>query len=267
MRDFRDAKAMAQTLREALKAKSVPLTHSESLELVAKVLGFHDWNVLSARIQSEQQAPVTEAATVPPISADARLPTVPLRDIVLFPTMIVPVLMGREASKRAVERAMAADQRILAVTQRRAVDDNPAPQGLYRVGVTASVIDRTALQDGTIRAVVKGLERAAIVQWSEGQFLTAEVAPVEESRGQGAEAFDLSRAVLEEFRAYRNVASLSAGPYAYLQYIREPSELADAVASFLLVKIDQKQDLLETSDVIARIEKVRALMQADRQAG
>jgi len=169
--------------------------------------------------------------------------------------------MGREASKRAV----AGDQRILAVTQRRAADDNPAPQGLYRVGVTASVIDRTALHDGTIRLVAKGLERAAIVQWSEGQFLTAEVAPVEDSRGQEAEAFDLSRAMLEEFRAYRN-ASLSAGPYARLPHIREPSELADAVASFLLVEIDRRQDLLETSDVIARIEKVRALMQADRQA-
>ena len=265
MRDFRDAKAMAQTLREALKAKSVPLTHSESLELVAKVLGFHDWNVLSARIQSEHQPPLTEATAVPPISTDARLPTVPLRDIVLFPKMIAPLLMGREASKRAVERAVAGDQRILAVTQRRAADDNPAPQGLYRVGVTASFIDRTTLHDGTIRLVVKGLERAAIVQWSEGQFLTAEVAPVEDSRGQEAEAFDLSRAVLEEFQAYRN-ASLSAGPYAHLPYIREPSELADAVASFLLVEIDRRQDLLETSDVIARIEKVRALMQADRQA-
>ena len=261
MRDFRDAKAMAQTLREALKAKSVPVTHSESLELVAKVLGFHDWNVLSARIQSEHQPPVTEATAVPPISTDARLPTVPLRDIVLFPKMIAPLLMGREASKRAV----AGDQRILAVTQRRAADDNPAPQGLYRVGVTASFIDRTTLHNGTIRLVVKGLERAAIVQWSEGQFVTAEVAPVEESRGQEAEAFDLSRAVLEEFQAYRN-ASLSAGPYARLPHIREPSELADAVASFLLVEIEQRQDLLETSDVIARIEKVRALMQADRQA-
>ena len=162
MRDFRDAKAMAQTLREALKAKSVPLTHSESLELVAKVLGFHDWNVLSARIQSEQQPPVTEAATVPPISTDARLPTVPLRDIVLFPKMIAPLLMGREASKRAVEHAMAGDQRILAVTQRRAADDNPAPQGLYPVGVTASVIDRTTLHDGAIRLVVKSLKRAGL---------------------------------------------------------------------------------------------------------
>jgi len=271
MRDFRDAKAMAQTLREALQAKSVSLTHGESLELVARVLGFHDWNVLSARIQSEQQPLVTEPAALPPISTG--LPTVPLRDLVLFPKMIVPVFVGRETSKRAVERAMAGDQRILAVTQRRAADDNPGPHGLYGAGVTASVIDLTALDDGRIRLLVKGLERATIVHLVEGQFLTAEIATMEESRGQEAEAFALARAVLEmlavsqfEFRAARNV-SYYAAPHAHFLHIREPGVLADALAPHLVVnKIDQRQDLLETSDVIARLEKILALMKADRQA-
>jgi uncharacterized protein len=125
MRDFRDAKAMAQTLRDALQAKSLSLTHSESLELVAKVLGFHDWNVLSARIASERQqsvagpattvaattvAATTVAATaLPPILAGAGLPAVPVRDFVLFPQMIMPLFVGRDTSKRAVERAMAGD--------------------------------------------------------------------------------------------------------------------------------------------------------------
>jgi ATP-dependent Lon protease len=81
---------MAQTLREALKPKSVSLTHSESLELVARILGFHDWNVLSARIQSERQPTATAPTDLPPISAGARLPAVPLRDIVLLPQMIAP---------------------------------------------------------------------------------------------------------------------------------------------------------------------------------
>jgi len=263
MRDFRDAKAMAQRLRDALKSKSVSLTHSESLELVAKVLGFHDWNVLSARIQSERQPPVTGPAALPPISAAAGLPTLPLRDIVLFPNMIAPLFMGRETSKRAVERAMARDRRIFAVTQRRAADDNPGPQDLHRVGVAASVIDLTPLIDGTVRLVVKGLERATILRWAEGQFLTAEIAAIDETRAQEAEAFDLSRAVLEEF--YRK-ADLSAAPYVPIPHIREPGELADAVAPRLLVEIDHRQDLLETSDVIARLEKILALMKADRQA-
>jgi uncharacterized protein len=258
MRDFRDAKAMAQTLREALQTKSVPLTHSESLELVARVLGFHDWNVLSARIQSEHQAPTEPTA---PISTSARLPTVPLRDAVLFPKMVIPLVMGREASKHAVERAMAGDQRILSVTQRRATDDNPTLEGLYRVGVTASVIDLTALDDGTFRLVVKGIERVSIVQLAEGQFLTAEVAAIEQTRGQEAEAFTLSRAVLEEFRQYRHPA-LPAAHYALFPHIREPGVLADAIAPNLSVEIDRRQDLLETSDVIARIEKILALMKA-----
>jgi uncharacterized protein len=265
MRDFRDAKAMAQTLREALKAKSVSLTHSESLELVAKVLGFHDWNVLSAAIQSEREPHLITPAAMPPVSAGAWLSTVPLRDLVLFPNMIVPLLMGREASKRAVERAMSSDKRFLAVTQRRATDDNPTPQGLYGVGAIASVIDVTPLDDGTIRLLVKGLARAAIVQTTEGQFLTAEIAAVEETRGQAPEAFDLSRAVLEACRIYRN-ASLAAAPYARLPHVREPSVLADAVAPFLWVEIDRRQDLLETSDVVARLDKILALMKGDRQA-
>jgi len=119
MRDFRDARAMAQTLREALKPKAVSLTHSESLELVAKILGFHDWNVLSARIQSEHQPPAGRpgtaitADTLAPIAAVAGLPTLPLRDLVLFPHMIVPLFVGRDTTKRALEHAMAGDKLIL----------------------------------------------------------------------------------------------------------------------------------------------------------
>jgi ATP-dependent Lon protease len=270
MRDFRDAKAMAQTLREALKPKSVSLTHGESLELVAKILGFHDWNVLSARIKSEHP-PVAEPATALfmsgelAIPAGAWLPTVPLRDIVLFPQTITRVFVGRDKTKRAVEHAMAGDKRIFAVTQRRAADDHPARDTLYGVGVAAAVIDSTTMVDGTIRLIVKGLERAAVVHLAEGQFLAAETARIEESRGQEAEAFSLMRAVLERFEAYRN-ASLSSPPYAHLLDIREPDELADAVAPLLVVEIDRRQDLLETSDVITRLEKILALMKADLQA-
>ena len=270
MRDFRDAKAMAQRLRDALTAKSVSLTHSESLELVARVLGFHDWNVLSARIQSEQQPHGAGSIALQPISSG--LPTLPLRDIVLFPKMVTPLFMGREASKRAVEHAMAGDQRILAVTQRHAADDNPGPQDLYRVGVTGSVIDLTALNDGSVRLFVKAIERVSVVRLAQGQFLTAEIAAIEESRGQEAEAFALARTVLEElaarefeFRAPRNTSPW-ATLYARLRHFHEPSELADAVAPYLSVEIERRQDLLETSDVIARLEKILALMKVDRQA-
>jgi ATP-dependent Lon protease len=270
MRDFRDAKAMAQTLREALKAKSVSLTHSESLELVAKLLGFHDWNVLSARIASEHRPVASAPIALPLISVGARLPTVPLRDFVVFPKMDAPLLMGREASKRAVEHALAGDQRVLAVTQRRATDDNPAAQDLYGIGVVASVMQHAAGEGGTVKLAIKCIERAAIVHMTEDQFLTAEIAPFRELRGQEAEAFSLMGTVLETFQAYH---TWSPSTPAYLrialtrlQNIRQPSVLADAVAPFLLIDIARRQDLLETSDVIARLEKILAVMKAGQQA-
>jgi hypothetical protein len=147
MRDFRDAKAMAQTLREALKSRSVSLTHSESLELVAKTLGFHDWNVLAARIQASQStAPgagtSTPAASLSSTSGEAGVPIVPIRDIVLFPQMIMPIFVGRDKTRRAVDCAMARNCPVLVVTQKRPADDDPALDALYPVGLTASVINR-----------------------------------------------------------------------------------------------------------------------------
>jgi len=258
MRDFRDAKAMAQTLREALKPKSISLTNSESLELVAKMLGFHDWNVLSAHIQSSSEKDSPRV----PLGAD--LPIVPCRDIVLFPNMGTPLFVGRDSTKRALECAMAGDRRVLAVTQRRAGDDDPDPSALYGVGVIATVIDLMSLGDGTIKLFVKTLKRAAIVGFVRGQFLTAQITSMEEVRGDTDEAFALSRAVLEKLEAHRDEDFLTS-PHARLSHIREPGILADAVAPHLAARIEQKQELLETGDVVSRLEKVLALMNAVRQ--
>jgi ATP-dependent Lon protease len=267
MRDFRDAKAMAQTLREALKARSVSLTHSESLELVAKILGFHDWNVLSARIQAEQG--FLAAGTSTTLRDAGLLPTLPLRDIVLFPRVTVPLFVGRDSSRRAVERAMAGDKRILAVTQRHAADDTPARDDLYSVGVTANIIHRTTFADGTIRLIVEGLERATVLrliekQFLEARFLKAEVAPIEESYGQEEEAVSPIRKALEKFLAYRNASSFPS--YSQLPHIGEPGVLADAIAPLLSIDIAQRQDLLETTDVINRLEKILAFIETGREA-
>jgi ATP-dependent Lon protease len=264
MRDFRDAKAIAHTLREALKAKPVSLTHSESLELVAKILGFHDWNELSAQIRSEDR-PVALSTTPAPISTRSRLPVVPLRDIVFFPQMIAPILVGRDGSRHAVERAMKGDKRFIAVTQRRATDDNPRQQDLYDVGVTANIIDFTTLGDGTLRVVAKGLARTAMVHLAEGKTLTAEVAALKESSGQEEEASSLMCTVLERFHLYRKL-SVPSPLRVRLPHIHELSEFADGIAPSLLTEIDHKQDLLETSDVIVRLKKILALMDAGQQA-
>ena len=275
MRDFRDAKAMAHTLREALKAKSVSLTHSESLELVAKALGFPDWNFLAAKIQHSQPASAPSEAPVPDAGsaaapAGAVVPIVPMRDLVLFPQMIAPIFVGRDKTKRAIERALATDRRILVLTQRRSADDDPAPDALYSVGVTAGVVNCVTLADATLKLVVSGLERAAIVRPIEEEFLAAEIAPCEESRGETVEAVALSGAVADAYRVYANL-DYTAVPKPIqarlrLPNIKAPGLLADSVAPLLSVGIDQRQRLLESCDVVTRLEKILELLRAGQQA-
>jgi ATP-dependent Lon protease len=270
MRDFRDAKAMAETLREALTPKSIFLPHSESQELIAKILGFRDWNVLAAKIQASQPT-TTGSETSAPATAGAGIPIFPMRDLVLFPQMITPIFVGRDKTRRAVECALAGDCRVLVVAQRRGADNDPNTlESLYPVGVTARVINRQTQVDGVLKVTVTGLQRAAIVRLTNDEFLAAEIAPIEEERGQMAEAATLSRAVLDAYQIYANVdfSSLPPGPKARfgLPSIGDPSLLADTVVPLLSIGIDQKQQLLETSDVITRLEKILDLMNAARPA-
>jgi uncharacterized protein len=271
MRDFRDAKAMAQTLRAALNVKSVSLTHSESLELVAKILGFRDWHVLAAKIQASHPT-ATEPGTLvsaTSIPVGTGIPIFPMRDLVLFPQMITPIFVGRDRTRRAVQCAMAGDDRVLVVAQRRGADNDPNTlESLYPVGVTASVINRQTQVDGILKVSVSGLQRAAILRLINDEFLSAEVVPIEERRSESPEAATLSRAVLDAYQVYAKVdfSSLPLGPQARfrLPSIGAPGLLADTIAPLLSIGIEQKQQLLETSDVVARLETILDLMNAGR---
>jgi ATP-dependent Lon protease len=272
MRDFRDAKAMAQTLRDALKAKSISLTHSESLELVARTFGLPDWNFLAARIQAIRPmlAP-SGTGTVPvspSVSTATTVPILPIRDLVLFPQMVTPLFVGRKKTKLAVEKALAADGRVLVVTQRRATDDDPALEALYPVGVAAAIINCATQVDGTLKLFVSGLERAAIVNPAEAEFLAAGVARIDETGGNTAEAVALSHAVLDAYQIYAQVDFTALQPQARtrLPNIGEAGLLADSVTQLLSVGIEQKQRLLETSDVTARLHRILELMKTDQQA-
>jgi uncharacterized protein len=276
MRDFRDAKAIAQTLREALNVKSVSLTHSESLEVVAKILGFRDWHVLAAKIQAIQPtAPesgtLASAAVLPSIPVGTGIPIIPMRDLVLFPQMITPIFVGRDRTRGAVECAMAGDHRVLVVAQRRGADDDPNTlESLYPVGVTASVINRQTQVDGILKVSVSGLQRTAIVRLINDEFLSAEVVPIEERRSGSPEAANLSRAVLDAYQVYAKVdfSSLPPGPQARfrLPSIGDPGLLADTVAPLLSIGIERKQQILETSDVVTRLQTILDLMNAARPA-
>jgi ATP-dependent Lon protease len=274
MRDFRDAKAMAQTLREALKGKSVSISHSESLELIARSFGLPDWNYLAAKIQASEAAP--QLSVTPPVAVAAAMPSgagtpiLPIRDLVVFPQMVVPIFVGREKTRRAIDRAMATDGRILVVTQRRATEDDPALDALYSVGVMASIIHNTTLLDGTLKLFISGHDRGVVVRPVEQSFLTAEVTPLEQSRGHSAEAVVLFRAVLEAYQHWANVdfSAVPQGPQARLRLpsMEEPGALADAIAPLLPIGIEQKQQLLETADVVARLEAILDLMKTSKNA-
>ena len=220
MRDFRDAKAMAQTLREALKTRSVSLTHSESLELVAKTFGLPDWNFLAAKIQASQPAfassvaparPDVPNSTVDP--AGAGIPILPMRDLVIFPQMVAPIFVGREKTRLADRASHGGGRPRSRGHAAPRADDDPALDALYSVGVMASVIHQATLLDGTLKLFVSGHKRAAGCRSSvEEEFLAAEVAPLEETRGDTAEAVALFRAVLDAYQRLGDGRSLSAVP-------------------------------------------------------
>jgi ATP-dependent Lon protease len=263
MRDFRDAKAMAQTLREALKTRSLKLTHSESLEITAQMLGFRNWNVLAAQIQAgEAAAPAPAVMASPPIG----LPVVPIRDIVVAPQMTLPLYVGRAKTLRAVERAMAGDQRVLVVAQRRAADDDPDRDALYDVGVIAKVLEAMRLPDGSMKVVVRADERVRITRLVGGELLQAEHEPApDQPAGERGEA--LVAQVLERFLERARV-DLEPPPQAMLMLsrIKAPGVLADLMVQHVLLRVDQGQDLLETTDPAERLEKLLALMQAAPKA-
>ena len=249
MRDFRDAKAMAQTLRDALKAKSFSLTHSESLELIARIFGLHDWNVMAAMIQSSQP-PTPPLTASPPI--ETGIPIVPLRDVVFSPQMITPIFAARDKTMLAIARALETDGRLLAVTQRRMADDDPGIDDLYSIGVTAEIIHRQTMPNGNLKLTVSCQDRARIIRPVTGDFLSAVVDPVEDIRGTDAEAFKLSGAIVEAYQAYTN-ASL---PQTLYRYSGEPGLLGDLVARLIMDDVGQMQRLLETNDVVVRLEMV-----------
>lgn len=264
MRDYRDAKTMAQTLRQALKERSVSLTHSESLELIAKVLGFADWNVLSARIQTGPSPAGGMLQDIPAL----RMPAMPLRDLVLFPQMTTPIYAARTKSVDAVERAMNGDKQIFFVTQLRIADDDPKPADLHQFGVIGSLLQVLKMPDGSIKLMVQGLRRARAARFdADGSCLVAELSPVQEEGAAEAEVAELLPDVLRRFEAYANV-TLSSPPQAliYLSGLREPGRVADAIAQHLSVSIEQRQELLQTVNVVLRMRRILAVLDAKRKA-
>ncbi|TCT02379.1 endopeptidase La [Aquabacter spiritensis] len=192
-------------------------------------------------------------------------PVLPLRDIVVFPHMIVPLFVGREKSIRALEEVMRGDTYILLATQENASDDDPAPDAIYRVGTLATVLQLLKLPDGTVKVLVEGVTRAQVVQYTERSDLyEAEAITLDDETGDRVEAEALGRSVVTEFENYVKLnKKVSPEVVGVVGQIDDHSKLADTIASHLAVKIPDKQGVLETIKVADRLEKVLGLMESE----
>jgi ATP-dependent Lon protease len=190
-------------------------------------------------------------------------PVLPLRDIVVFPHMIVPLFVGREKSVRALEEVMNGDKQIMLVAQKQAGEENPVADDLYKTGTLGTVLQLLKLPDGAIKVLVEGGSRAQIQNFIETDgFLKADVTFPDDQFGENmAEATALGRTTIQLFEDYIKLnKKIPSEVMVSLSQIEDPSKLADTVASHLVVSLTEKQDLLEMIDVTERLEKIYSLM-------
>jgi len=202
--------------------------------------------------------------TISPGSIDA-YPVIPLRDIVVFPHMIVPLFVGREKSIRALEEVMKADKAILLATQQNAADDDPATDAIFTTGTLARVLQLLKLPDGTVKVLVEGAARARIRRYlpAEGYY-AAEAEAIADDPIEAIEAEALSRSVLSEFENYVKLnKKISPEVVAAVTQIDDYGKLADTIASHLAVKLADKQAILEIHSIAKRFEKCLALMESE----
>src|SRR5256884_6166935 len=210
---------------------------------------------------------MTSAKPKPPlIPGESRAyPVLPLRDIVVFPHMIVPLFVGREKSIKALEEVMRSDTFILLATQKNASDDDPATGAIYEIGTLASVLQLLKLPDGTVKVLVEGAARSKVERYTDRvDYYEADAVVLGDTSGEQVEAEALSRSVINEFENYVKLnKKVSPEVVGVVQQIEDYAKLADTVASHLAVKIPDKQLIVETPSVTERLEKVLGLMESE----
>ncbi len=277
MRDFRDAKAMAHTLRAELAPKNVALSHSECLEIISRVFGAKGWNVLAAAIEAASNSSATAADrwTGPLLFS---------RDFVLFPKQIAPLFIAREISKNAMAEASRGGLEVLLVAQKKPQEEDPRRDGIYDVGVVADVLEvmdaktdeagismpTMSPREAAMKLTLRGRQRAKIVavvddggcRYAEAQLLRSE------SVGEAAASAPV-KAAIEAFKtsaAGEHFRGLSADQrsriMARAENTTQPGALADLIAQFAPGSVPQKQSVLETRNELSRLEAAVALFRA-----
>ena len=192
-------------------------------------------------------------------------PVLPLRDIVVFPYMIVPLFVGRDKSINALEEVMRSDKQILLAAQKNAKDDDPDADSIYEIGTLASVLQLLKLPDGTVKVLVEGTARARIKRYTGNpDYFEAAVAPVREDNGGKDEIEAMARSAVSQFESYVKLnKKISPEVLGTVSQIEDYSKLADTIASHLAIKISDKQDVLEIATVSDRLERVYTLMESE----
>jgi ATP-dependent Lon protease len=193
------------------------------------------------------------------------LPVLPLRDIVVFPHLIVPLFVGREKSVRALEAVMRDDKQILLVAQKNAEQNDPSAKDLYETGTISTVLQLLKLPDGTVKVLVEGGRRAKIVEFKEtDNYFEAYAEAVEEGPSEKREVEALMRSVVSQFESYIKLnKKISPEVLVSINQIDDASKLADTIASHLSIKIPEKQELLEIASVGGRLERIFAHMEGE----
>ncbi|MCB1343384.1 MAG: LON peptidase substrate-binding domain-containing protein, partial [Pseudooceanicola sp.] len=196
---------------------------------------------------------------------NASYPVLPLRDIVVFPHMIVPLFVGREKSVRALEEVMSDDKQILLSSQIDPTVDDPTHDGIYKAGVLANVLQLLKLPDGTVKVLVEGQARVRITRFVDNDaYFEAEAEYLTEMPGDKDTTTALQRAVGEEFARYAKVRkNIPEEALTAVSESTEAAKLADLVAGHLGIEVKEKQELLETLSISERLEKVYGLMQGE----
>src|SRR5438876_395016 len=210
---------------------------------------------------------MTTAKPRPPLApGETRAyPVLPLRDIVVFPHVIVPLFVGRKKSILALEEVMRSDTFILLAAQKNASDDDPATEAIYEVGTLASVLQLLKLPDGTVKVLAEGAQRAKVVKYTErSEYYEAEAVALGDTKGDCVEAKAFARSVTTEFESYAKLNKrVPPEVVGVVQQIEDYAKLADTVASHLALKIPDRQAILETTAVTERLEKVLGLIETE----
>jgi ATP-dependent Lon protease len=214
--------------------------------------------------EQEMEMSTEKRLPVPPGEIES-YPVLPLRDIVVFPHMIVPLFVGREKSIKALEEVMQSERFILLAAQKNAADDDPKTSDIYQHGTIASVLQLLKLPDGTVKVLVEGLARAKVGRFHRNdEYLEADAKVIAEDEGPTVEVQALARSVVSEFENYVKLnKKVSSEVVGAVTQIENYSKLADTVASNLSVKIADKQEILEMPEVTRRLEKCLALMESE----